>query len=227
MNLIEAKDLKKSYKMGFVETSVLKGVSLTLGEKSVSAIVGASGAGKSTLLHILGSLDKPSSGIVLFDGEDLYRRKDEDLSRLRNRAIGFVFQFHYLMPEFTALENVMMPLLVRGDPSNEARRLSLELLERLGLKERALHRPSELSGGEQQRVAVARALITTPRILMADEPTGNLDQENGEKLIDLFFELQRERGMALILVTHNFAIASRFPRRITLEDGLIERIEVR
>lgn len=221
MDLIQARGVHKSYFIDGVETPVLKGVDLHIEPRSLMAVVGSSGAGKSTLLHILSSLDAPSSGQVLFDGEDLYRLNDEKLASLRNEAIGFVFQFHHLMPEFTAEENVMMPLLIQKEGRRSARKKSLELLERLGLRERAHHRPTELSGGEQQRVAVARALVASPRVLFADEPTGNLDQENGERLIDLLLETHRERNMALVLVTHNPSVAERFSHRICLEDGRV------
>lgn len=223
--LIDAQGIKKSFWIGPVETPVLKGIDLSIEEKGLAAIIGASGAGKSTLLHILSSLDPPTEGVVRFEGEEVYRKRDEELARLRNEAIGFVFQFHHLMPEFTALENVMMPLLVRREGKGPARKNSLGLLKRLGLEGRAGHRPAELSGGEQQRVAVARALVTSPRILFADEPTGNLDHENGEKLMKLLFELHREREMALVLVTHNQKVAAQFPKRIHLEDGRVARVE--
>ncbi len=219
--LIEAHGVCKSFWIGGVETKILQGVDLLIKRKSLLAIIGASGAGKSTLLHILSSLEAPTSGSVTFEGEDLYSRKDEYLSFLRNRTIGFVFQFHHLMAEFTALENVMMPLLMRGEGERKVRQESLDILARLGLEKRGHHRPTELSGGEQQRVAVARALVTKPRILFADEPTGNLDHENGKNLMDLFFELHREREMALVLVTHNTEIAARFSEKIHLEDGCI------
>ena len=220
-NLIEGKNIEKTYYVDSVETTVLRGVDLSIAPKSLIAIVGASGAGKSTLVHVLSSLDPPTGGRVFFEGKDLYARSDKALARFRNETIGFVFQFHHLMPEFTALENAMMPLLIRGEGKSSARKKVLELLGRLGLEDRADHRPTELSGGEQQRVAVARALITSPRLLFADEPTGNLDVENGEKLIDLFLELHREREMALVLVTHNPAIAGKFSVKIRMENGRI------
>lgn len=224
MSLIEVRDLRKSFWIGPVETEVLKGVDLTIRKGSLTAIVGASGAGKSTLLHILGTLDPPTSGRVHFEGQEL-PQKDLELARLRNESIGFVFQFHHLLPEFTAMENVMMPLLIAGEGFGPARRKASELLHRLGLSERGGHRPPELSGGEQQRTAVARALVTSPKVIMADEPTGNLDHENGERLIDLLLDLHREKKMAVVLVTHNARVASRFPRRVHLEDGIISRIE--
>jgi lipoprotein-releasing system ATP-binding protein len=217
--LIEAKNLRKSYWIDAAETPVLKGVDLTIEPKSLTAILGASGTGKSTLLHVLSSLDRPDEGCVLFEGEDLYARDDEGLSEFRNRSVGFVFQFHHLLPEFTAVENVMMPLLVRGVSRSEASRQARSCLDRLGLAERAEHRPAELSGGEQQRVAVARAMVGEPRVLFADEPTGNLDEENGRRLVDLLLDLHRERGTALVLVTHNAAVADRFPRKVRMEAG--------
>jgi lipoprotein-releasing system ATP-binding protein len=223
-NLIHAEGVTKSYWIDAVETKVLKGIDLKVEPKGLMAIVGASGAGKSTLLHLLSSLDSPTSGRILFDGRE-FPKKDAEISRFRNEKMGFVFQFHHLMPEFSALENVMMPLLIRGDRKKEAAEKGKNLLSRLGLESRADHRPTELSGGEQQRVAVARALIASPKILFADEPTGNLDHENGEKLIDLLFELHREKEMALVLVTHNASVAARFSKRIQMEDGKIIRVE--
>ncbi len=221
--LIAAKGIRKSFWLGSLETEVLKGVDLTIGKRSLLAVVGASGAGKSTLLHILSSLDPPNAGTVFMEGEEIYQKGDEDLARLRNETIGFVFQFHHLMPEFTALENVMMPLLIRGERRSSACEKSRQLLKRLGLEGRTEHRPTELSGGEQQRVAVARAVVTMPKVLFADEPTGNLDHENGQRLMELFFELHREREMAIVLVTHNVSLAERFPQKIHLEDGRIKK----
>lgn len=221
MALVEASGIQKTYWLDSVETNVLKGINLSVEAGELLAIVGASGAGKSTLLHILGSLDRPTEGRVLFEGEDLYRKGDAALSRIRNRSIGFVFQFHHLMPEFSALENVMMPLLIRGEGKGGAGREAKVLLDSLGLGERLFHRPRELSGGEQQRVAVARALIGSPKILFADEPTGNLDRKNGENLIELLLRLHRERGMALVLVTHNSSLAASFAKKVVLQDGRI------
>lgn len=222
--LIEGKQIRKSFRLGSVENEVLKGVDLQIPDGSLTAIVGASGAGKTTLLHILGTLDPPTAGQVLFEGKEL-PKKDEELARLRNETIGFVFQLHHLLPEFTALENVMMPLLIRGDFFAAARKKALDLLSRLGLEGKTAQRPPELSGGEQQRVAMARALATSPRILFADEPTGNLDHETGGQLIDLILSLHREGRMAVVLVTHNQEVASRFPRRIHLEDGRVRKVE--
>ena len=210
--------------MGSAVTEVLRGIDLDFSAKSLTAIVGASGAGKSTLLHILGSLDHATRGKVIFEGEDIQSKSDEELSELRNVAIGFVFQFHHLLPEFSALENVMMPLWLRGEAKAKVAQKARTLLKRLGLEGREDHRPTELSGGEQQRVAVARALVGSPRILFADEPTGNLDQENGEKLMDLLLELYREQNMAVVMVTHNLDIAGRFRRVVELEDGCIAKV---
>jgi lipoprotein-releasing system ATP-binding protein len=220
--LIQAKNLRKSYWIDATETPVLKGVDLSIEPQSLTAILGASGTGKSTLLHVLSALDPPDEGTVLFEGEDLYARNDDRLSDFRNKAVGFVFQFHHLLPEFTALENVMMPLLVRGVSRSEASSSARACLDRLGLAARAEHRPAELSGGEQQRVAVARAMVGEPRVLFADEPTGNLDEENGRRLVDLLLELHRERGTALVLVTHNAAVADRFSRKVRMEGGRLE-----
>lgn len=220
--LLRAVNITKSYHIDSVETQVLNGIDFAIEPQSLLAIMGSSGAGKSTFLHVISSLDPPTSGQVLFDDTDLYERDDEELSEFRNQTMGFVFQFHHLLPEFNAIENVMMPLLIRKVSQREARKKALVLLERLGLGGRADHRPAELSGGEQQRVAVARALIGRPRIVFADEPTGNLDQENGEKLIDLLLELHREEKMALVLVTHNPSLTARFPQKIRLADGRLE-----
>ncbi len=220
-SLIEAVEVEKSFWNGSVESPVLKKISLTLQEGSLTVLTGASGAGKSTLLHLLASLDPPTRGKVLFRGSDLYAENDKNLSRLRNEAIGFVFQFHHLLPEFNALENVMLPLLIRGVARAEAERKAGELLEELHLARERVRRPAELSGGEQQRVAVARAMVGSPAILFADEPTGNLDRENGNRLIESLLELHRSRGMALVLVTHNEPLAEQFPRRYRLADGCL------
>lgn len=222
--LISAKGIWKSYQLNSAVTEVLRGIDIDFSTRSLTAIVGASGAGKSTLLHILGSLDHATRGKVMFEGVDIQSQNDEKLSELRNTAIGFIFQFHHLLPEFSALENVMMPLWIRGEAKESVRQKAKILLEKLGLEGREEHRPPELSGGEQQRVAVARALIGSPKILFADEPTGNLDQENGEKLMELLLELYREHNMAVVMVTHNLEIAGRFRRIVELEDGCISRV---
>ncbi len=200
---------------------VLKGIDLTVAAGEMLAIEGASGAGKSTLLHILGALDRPTGGSVLFAGRDLFQESDADLAVFRNRHIGFVFQFHHLLPEFTAVENVMLPGLIQGIKQKEISRRAEKILTDLGLGERLQHKPGELSGGEQQRVAVARALILGPRAILADEPTGNLDTKTGEEVHNLLVRINREQGITIIVVTHNPALAGRMTRRILLVDGKV------
>lgn len=218
---LEVRGLRKVYSDVGKGLEVLKGIDLTVGEGEAIALVGASGAGKSTLLHILGTLDTPSSGSVLYDGVDVFSRSERDRCAFRNRTIGFVFQFHHLLPEFSALENVMMPLLVARAPRHEARERATRLLEAVGLADRLRHRPGELSGGEQQRVAVARALVMNPRFVMADEPTGNLDRRCSGEIHELMMGLRREFGLTLLVVTHNEELASRMERVIRLQDGMI------
>jgi len=198
---------------------VLKGVDLTFSQGEKAAIVGASGVGKTTLLHILGTLDRPSTGKVFYEGKDIFALNEKDLSLFRNREIGFVFQFHHLLPEFNALENTMMPCLIQGIPKKEAESRAKATLTLVGLRERLSHKPGELSGGEQQRVAVARALVLEPKVLLADEPTGNLDTKTGESVFDLLQELNRIQGVTLIVVTHNLKLAERLSRQIQLIDG--------
>ena len=201
------------------EIRVLDGVDLSVARGEMVAIIGASGAGKSTLLHVLGALERPTAGDVRLAGVDITAMGDEALAALRNRSVGFVFQFHHLLKEFSAVENVMMPLRIAGETPPAARRRAMELLNRVGLVPRAHHRPSEMSGGEQQRTAVARALAMQPPLLLADEPSGNLDHQNAESLHDLFAELAREMGLGLVVVTHNRSLASRAGRVLLLEDG--------
>jgi lipoprotein-releasing system ATP-binding protein len=228
MTVLEARDLAKRYIGGDGATiTVLDGVNLRIERGEMVAIVGASGAGKSTLLHLLGALDEPTRGEVLIAGESLGGLSDEALSALRNRKIGFVFQFHHLLREFSALENVMMPLRVGGMGDHEARRRAERLLERVGLGGRMTHRPSALSGGEQQRTAVARALAMDPAVLLADEPSGNLDHSNSERLHDLFAELSRDLEIAMVVVTHNRSLAARADRTLLLEDGRLLDTDVR
>ena len=212
--MLEARQLVKSY--GSLQ--VLKGIDLEIRSGEIVSIVGASGAGKSTLLHLLGTLDKPDGGQLLLDGEDLTRLKDKALADFRNRKIGFIFQFHNLMPEFTALENVCMPAWIGGE-DRKAR--AAELLERLGLADRATHYPGQLSGGEQQRVAVARALINAPSVVFADEPSGNLDSRNARDLHELFFQLRDELGQTFVIVTHNEELAQMADRKLEMRDGRI------
>ena len=217
--LLSAKGIERSYTQGAKNLHILKGIHLDVYENDAICILGTSGAGKSTLLHILGTLDRPTKGIVAFKGHNLVTWDNDSLARFRNKSLGFVFQFHHLMTEFSALENVMMPLLIGGERKPLARKRAEKFLNRIGLQERASHYPSELSGGERQRVAVARALVQSPKILMADEPTGNLDTKNGQNIQRLFFELKKDMGLTLIVVTHNYQFASMFPRVLTIQDG--------
>jgi lipoprotein-releasing system ATP-binding protein len=213
--------LKKSFVLGREQKviEVLKGIDLTILPGEMMAVEGASGAGKSTLLHILGTLDRATEGIIRFQGTDLLGRSDSELADIRNRHIGFVFQFHHLLPEFNAVENTMMPALIQGRSQEEAGKKAQRLLEDLGLGDRLLHKPGELSGGEQQRVAVARALMLDPRIILADEPTGNLDTKTGEEVHNRLGQINRDLGITIIVVTHNPALASRMTRRVLLVDG--------
>jgi lipoprotein-releasing system ATP-binding protein len=218
--LIATSCVTKSYPMGASRLEVLRGIDLEIRAGEAVCIVGSSGAGKSTLLHILGTLDKPTLGKVIFKGNDLTRENDDRLAEYRNRSMGFVFQFHHLMSEFSALENVMMPCRIAGQSLKEARTEAERLLDLLGLGSRKTHYPSELSGGEQQRVAIARALVRKPEILFADEPTGNLDTANAGKIQDLCFELKERLKLTLVVVTHDAAFAQKFPRVLKMRDGL-------
>jgi lipoprotein-releasing system ATP-binding protein len=219
--LIAARGIDKAYATAAGRVSVLRGLDLHVEEGEMLAILGASGVGKSTLLHILGTLDRADAGTLSFAGEDLARLSEPRLREFRNAALGFVFQFHHLLPEFTALENVMMPLLIARQDERSARKQARALLEELGLQDRLDHRPGTLSGGEQQRVAVARALARSPRALLADEPTGNLDRETGDRLHDLLRRLNRERKVTVVVVTHNEGLAARCDRRLRLEAGTL------
>jgi lipoprotein-releasing system ATP-binding protein len=226
--VLEARGLVKTYRGGDGGLiTVLAGVDLAVARGEMVAIVGASGAGKSTLLHVLGALDRPNQGTVYVAGEPLHERADEELALLRTRKIGFVFQFHHLLREFSALENVMMPLRIGGADIRQSRSRAEELLSRVGLIARMHHRPSELSGGEQQRTAVARALAADPAILLADEPSGNLDHMNAELLHDLFAELARDLEISMVVVTHNRSLAARADRTLLLEDGRLTDTDVR
>jgi lipoprotein-releasing system ATP-binding protein len=218
---VEVQGLTKTFLHGGRRLDILRDINLTLAPGEAVAVVGASGVGKSTLLHCLGTLDLPSAGRILFDGTDLTRLSPSALADFRNRRIGFVFQFHHLLPEFTALENAMMPALIQRLSRAEAERRAREILGRVGLGQRLTHRPGELSGGEQQRVALARALILKPELILADEPTGNLDTKTGGEIHELFFELNRERGTTMLVVTHNPELAARMPRVVHMVDGTI------
>lgn len=215
--MIVARNLHKSYH----ELEILKGVDLEIAKGEVVSIVGSSGAGKTTLLSLLGTLDRPNAGELLFDGQDVFKWNDKKLSAFRNQNIGFVFQFHQLLPEFTALENVCIPAWIAGKGKKETETRAKELLELFNLKERLHHKPSELSGGEQQRVAVARALINQPKVVLADEPSGNLDSENAKDLHQLFFKLRQEFNQTFVIVTHNTELAEMADRKLQMKDGKI------
>lgn len=222
MPILKATGLVKTYRGGDGSTlNILNGVDLAVERGEMLAIVGASGAGKSTLLHVLGALDRPTRGDVEIAGESVEGRSDEELALLRNRKVGFVFQFHHLLREFSALENVMMPLRIAGAPKSDAERKATDLLARVGLTARMHHRPSQLSGGEQQRTAVARALVADPAVLLADEPSGNLDHGNAERLHDVLSKLARDLEIALVVVTHNASLAARAGRCLLLADGVL------
>lgn len=217
--ILEARQLRKIFKNGDKTLEVLKGVDFKINRGEAVCIMGSSGAGKSTLLQILGTLDRPTSGQLLFDGKSLLDKSDDELSAFRNKSMGFVFQFHHLMNEFTALENIMMPCQIAGFSGRQSENLAKKLLTFLGLSARMNHYPHEMSGGEQQRVATARALVMSPALLLADEPTGNLDSSNGLKIQELFFELKEKLGLTLIVVSHDRDFARRFPKIVQLKDG--------
>jgi lipoprotein-releasing system ATP-binding protein len=218
--LMDVKCVTKSFSRKGEALDVLKGIDLEIREGEALCIMGSSGAGKSTLLHILGTLDQPTLGKIFFEGVDLTRKSSAELAHFRSQTMGFVFQFHHLLPEFTALENVLLPCRIAGDSRRESLQKAESLLGRMGMKDRKDHYPSQLSGGEQQRVAIARALIRGPRILFADEPTGNLDSNNAKIIQDLFFQLKQEQKLTLVVVTHDQNFANRFPRRLELKDGM-------
>lgn len=223
VDFLRVENLRKEFRKKGGMLEVLKGISFTLGRGEMLSVVGVSGAGKTTLLQIVGTLDRATSGNVLYDGEDVTSLPEEKLAGFRNRKVGFVFQFHHLLPEFDARENVMLPCLIAGMSRQEARRRAEELLSEVGLSERGTHRVGELSGGEQQRVAICRALAMAPEILLADEPTGNLDKETAMGVADLLVDLNRTRGLSLVVVTHNEGLAGRMHRVLKIDDGRIVR----
>ena len=220
--IVKVHGVKKAYRMGKVIVPALRGVSFEAGEGEFLAVLGPSGSGKSTLLHLIGCLDRPDEGEIFIDGSDVLKLSDEELAELRLRKIGFVFQFFNLLPRLTAIRNVELPLLIAGVPEREARERAMEMLRLVGLEARVNHRPTELSGGEQQRVAIARALINNPKIVLADEPTGNLDTKSGWEIVQLMKRLNKERGQTFIVVTHDPHIAETADRILYLKDGLIE-----
>ena len=220
--VLEAKGVFRSFQTGSVILDVLKGVDLEIYQGEIVALIGPSGSGKSTLLHILGVLDRPDKGSVNLDTVEVFSLNDKELAHLRNRTVGFVFQFHHLLPEFSALENVMLPKLIAGEGIKSIENKAMELLDEVGLKDRKDHKPGELSGGEQQRVAVARALINDPKIVIADEPSGNLDRNTAESLHNLILELNRSRNQTFVLATHNLELAQRANRIFRLKDGQVE-----
>ncbi|HEX6636700.1 MAG TPA: lipoprotein-releasing ABC transporter ATP-binding protein LolD [Steroidobacteraceae bacterium] len=222
--VLEASDVRRSFRQGPIDLQVLQGVNLAVGAGERIAVIGASGSGKTTLLQILGGLDQPTAGIVKIADRDIHALDEKARGELRNRTLGFIYQFHHLLPEFSALENVAMPLLIRRASKHEAEQKARAILERVGLGQRLVHRPHELSGGERQRAAVARALVTGPRLVLADEPTGNLDGNNAEAVFALMLELNRELATSLIVVTHDRKLAGRMDRILELEGGnLVER----
>ena len=220
--VISTQQLAKSFSDGDLQTHVLGNISLTVNKGDRVAIVGSSGSGKSTLLHIMGGLDSPTSGHVLVNGQDIHAMRSKAASKLRNQQLGFVYQFHHLLPEFTAVENVAMPLVIGGMAPKAAQEKSQALLEKVGLGHRLLHKPSELSGGERQRAALARALITEPACLLADEPTGNLDHRTAQSIFDLILQLNEDLGTALVIVTHDTELAGKMDRVMTLMDGQLQ-----
>ncbi len=219
--LLRCQDLIKTYREGELETPVLRGINLTVMQKEMLAIVGSSGSGKSTMLPLLGALDTPTSGTVLFEQQDIYQWNSQQQAQFRNRELGFVYQFHHLLGEFTALENVAMPLLIGGMAVKKASQMATEMLGRVGLSHRIAHRPAELSGGERQRVAIARALVNEPRLVLADEPTGNLDHKSATAIYELMCQLNRELGTAFVVVTHDRELAGKLHRQVHMVDGAL------
>jgi len=219
--VIEAEQVERSYELDGVSVAALRGVSLSIQAGDYMAIIGPSGSGKSTLMHLLGALDRPTKGRLLIDGRDVATLSAPEMAKLRNETIGFVFQSFHLLPRTTALDNVALPLVYRGLNARDRRARAAATLERVGLGHRKSHRPNQMSGGEQQRVAIARALVTEPKLLLADEPTGNLDTKTGVAVLDLLEELNRESGVALVIVTHDLDVAARARTKVTMRDGLV------
>jgi len=226
--VIRAEHIAKSFDSdaGVGRLEILKDIELSVSLGEIVAIVGSSGCGKSTLLHILGGLDRPNSGDVYWEGDSVYSLKPDKLADFRNRNVGFVFQFHHLLPEFTAIENVMMPAFIKGTDQKNAEEKASSLLDRFGLGSRLTHRPSQLSGGEQQRVSMARALMNDPSIILADEPTGNLDETNTELILSMLFELRKDRDLSIVLITHEEEIANRCDSLYTLQNGILTKNEL-
>ncbi|MBG22963.1 MAG: lipoprotein-releasing system ATP-binding protein LolD [Idiomarinaceae bacterium] len=224
--LLRCEHVSKSYWDGNHDLQVLQDVNLSLNDGELLAIVGSSGSGKSTLLHCMGGLDQPSSGTILFRGQDIAKWSPRALADWRNQQLGFIYQFHHLLPEFTALENVAMPLLIQGQSAQQARVRATELLERVGLAQRGTHRPAELSGGERQRVAIARALANKPALILADEPTGNLDDESAQQVLQLMRELNAEMQTCFVIVTHDQQLAASLPRQVVLQQGELQPQQV-
>ncbi|CCW29270.1 Lipoprotein-releasing system ATP-binding protein LolD [Xenorhabdus nematophila F1] len=220
--LLLCHQLCKKYQEGKISTEVLKNVTFSMQQKEMMAIVGSSGSGKSTLLHLLGGLDSPTTGGVIFKGQSLNQMSSSNRAKLRNNEIGFIYQFHHLLPDFNALENIAMPLLIGGKKRQQAQQKALEMLAAVGLEQRAQHRPSELSGGERQRVAIARSLVNEPSLVLADEPTGNLDQYNADSVFQLLQELNQQHGTAFLVVTHDLKLASRLSRQVEMRDGYLQ-----
>ncbi len=222
--ILQTRELNKSFRQGDVDIHVLRGINLAISRGDTVAVVGTSGSGKSTLLHLLGALDTPTDGEVIINGREVTPLSETARGDLRNASLGFVYQFHYLLPEFTAEENVSMPLRIRGEPDSSANKQARDLLARVGLEHRLKHKPGEMSGGERQRAAIARALVTNPQCLLADEPTGNLDEHTAAKVFDLILDLNRETGTSLVMVTHNLHLADRMQRRLELTDGHLHEL---
>lgn len=219
---LQCRQLKKSYCQGKIETPVLHGLDLTVEKGELLAVVGSSGCGKSTFLHLAGGLDTPTSGEVIIDGVNIHQLTEKEKAKFRNEHIGFIYQFHHLMMEFSAIENVAMPLLIRGEKASDAQTMAEKMLTQVGLAHRGHHRPSELSGGERQRVAIARALVTKPSLILADEPTGNLDFDTAEQIYQLLRELNQSVNTSFVIVTHDLTLAGRMDRQLRLEHGILK-----